>query len=166
VWLEVVQGNNACNCRCECSRDLRIAPIGDMPDASDIEVMKRSAECTAHLGRGPRKVNGSCVDHIDCKTLGLEPVGDRFDVLGSQAELLLELLGSKPFVVSRRAWILDLLKQLSSSSFFFPWQPQLELHVLHRKGVGNPPTVIACISLGNCVTRELNSLTLVNGLRD
>src|SRR5437879_5685951 len=134
-----------------------------MPDASDIEVMNRSAECTAHLGRGPRKVNGSCVDHIDCKTLGLEPVGDRFDVLGSQAELLLELLGSKPFVVSRRAWILDLLKQLSSSSSFSLGSRNWSCMCSIRKGVGNPPTVIAGISLGNCVTRELNSLTLVNG---
>ena len=70
-----------------------------MPDASDVEVMNRSAEYIAHLARGPGKVNGSCIDHIDCKTLGLEPVGDRFDVLGSQAELLLELLGSKPFML-------------------------------------------------------------------
>ena len=72
-----------------------------MPDASDIKIMNRSAECMAYLARCPGKVNRSCVDHVDCKTLGLEPVGDRFDVLGSQAELLLELLGSKPFVVIR-----------------------------------------------------------------
>ena len=72
-----------------------------MPDPSDIEIMNRSAECIAHLARGPGKVNGSCIDNIDCKTLGLEPVGDCFDVLASQAELLLEFLGSKPFVVIR-----------------------------------------------------------------
>ena len=72
-----------------------------MPYASDIEIMNRSAECGARLARGPGKVNGSWVDHIYCKTLGLEPVGDRFDVLGSQAELLLELLGNEPIVVIR-----------------------------------------------------------------
>src|SRR5579864_6901368 len=99
VRFEVVEGDNACNGRRKCGRNLRIAHISDMHDASDIEVMNLGTECIAHLARGPRKVNGSRIDHIDCKTFGLEPVRDHFDVLGSKAELPLELFWRKPFVV-------------------------------------------------------------------
>jgi hypothetical protein len=52
VRFEVVEGDNACNCGRECGRNLWIVHIGDMPDASDIEVMNLGlvgTEGAAHI---------------------------------------------------------------------------------------------------------------------
>ncbi len=59
VRFEVVEGDNTCDCRREGGRNLRIAHIGNMPDARDIEVVNLGLECVVHLTRGAREVDRS-----------------------------------------------------------------------------------------------------------
>ena len=158
-----MQGDEADDGRGQRGGNLRIADIGVMLYAVDLEVVDFGAEGSADLAGGSGEVDerAAGVDDVDLQAVGGEPFGYRVDVFRGYAEFLAEFRGGEPVVVIRRSLILEFGHVAIEGLLLFGRALQLQQDMLDGKGVGNHAAVVFGVGFGTGVAFEAEHLRFV-----
>jgi len=97
-----MQTNHTDNRGCERCGNLRVAHIGDVGGAPGLYVMNLGMERGTHLagGAGETDRDAAWIDHIDGKSMRLNPASNLLNIGSGRAVLRTELFGRQPAMIS------------------------------------------------------------------
>ena len=152
---EIMQRNDADDCRREGFGNFRIAEVGDVAHAIYFEVVNFRAEGFAYLARFAGKIDEDAagINDVDREAVRFQPGGDGGEIFLRQAEALAEFLGGEPIVIIGRAGSVQLVNKFGERLLLLRRALQLQEHVVHGRIPGQSAAIIFGDSLPRACCR-------------
>ncbi|HKF43431.1 MAG TPA: hypothetical protein VKG01_10045 [Thermoanaerobaculia bacterium] len=140
-----MQRDEADHHRSERGWNPRIAHVGNVLLAPDLEVVDLRPKSLSDLARVTGKVNDHTagIDEVDMKTLRLEPARQGVEILLRDTESVSEFPRREPLVKVLGLGIVELLDELLKGLLLLGRAVQLEQHVLEARIVCNRAAIVS-----------------------
>ncbi len=165
---KIMQRDNAGNDGSECGGNSRIADIANVFLAFDLEIVNFRLETFADLRGGAGKIDEhpTGIDHVDAKTMRLQPSGNLVEVRLRQTEAFAKFLRGQPVMEVWRTFGVEFIDELLKGFFLFRRTLQLKEHVLHWEIFRHNAAIVREPGFGMGIARERDTIHFIDALRD